>query len=230
MSGKPVIDVVITNHNYHRFVPAAVESVLGQRGVTTRVFLVDDASDVPLTADPDWPQDRVRLLQRTTRGGHAAALNTGLAQCSAQYVAFLDADDLWPAYRTSLLLAAIGDADIACGGQVVFDDGQDPVLDLTEEQMKALPEVIPGCLPGTVLIRRRVLDHVGPMPESGSVGDFAMWLVNARACVPPPVLVSVDRPVLLRRSHAANMTRVRTGEFANYIQTVARHRGLLPPG
>ena len=38
----PQIDVVITNHNYNHYVPGAVASALSQRGVLTRVFVVDD--------------------------------------------------------------------------------------------------------------------------------------------------------------------------------------------
>lgn len=223
-----MIDVIISDHNYHHFVPEAVASVLAQRDISTRVVIVDDGSDEVLTAHPDWPEDRVRVIRRDERGGPAAAINTGLAVCSAEFVALLDADDLFPAHRSRVLLQAIGEADIAYGGQVVFDDGQNPELDLSEAQLAALPDVTPTCLSGTTLFRRRLFDRAGPLPESRAVATFIAWMVGVRRLDPPPVEVAVNSPVLLRRSHSSNMTRTSTGDFGDYIEAIARHRAPKP--
>ncbi len=91
MSG-PTVDVVIDNHNYGRYVAAAIDSALAQNGVSD-VIVVDDGST-------DDSREIIRAYgSRITRvfkdnGGQASALNAGWTRSGADVVMFLDADDV----------------------------------------------------------------------------------------------------------------------------------------
>jgi glycosyltransferase involved in cell wall biosynthesis len=221
----PSIDIILTHCNLNDYLDAAVKSALDQDGLSTRVIVVDDASDtVPQYGD--WPVDRVVLIRRDVRGGHAAALNTGLAHSRAALVSFLDADDLLPAHRCQVLVHGLVDrnADIAFGGQVVFNDGDHPVLRLDQAQRDALPPVQPGVLTGTVLTTRALVDRAGPFDEAQPFGSFIEWMGRVRQLEPPVVEAAVGEVVLLRRSHAANMTRTKRDDFSAYLHLAAQHR------
>ncbi|WP_354697391.1 hypothetical protein DSM112329_03016 [Paraconexibacter sp. AEG42_29] len=85
------IGVVIPAWGAHvAYVPAAVESLQAQAGVSIKIVVVDNASDVPM---PELPAevDVVRTAERVWVGG---ARNRGLAEVRAPYVMFWDADDL----------------------------------------------------------------------------------------------------------------------------------------
>jgi glycosyltransferase involved in cell wall biosynthesis len=219
----PQIDVVITNHNYNRYVPGAVASALSQRGVLTRVIVVDDGSDEPLGGFEGEP--RVRVLRRDVAGGVGMALNAGVAAGSAALVALLDADDLWPRNHCQILAKALGDADMAYGAQVIFADGDQPDLDPASEQVAALGEVPAVPLPGTTLLRRSLLERVGPFSEVARHGAFIGWMVQARAARPPVREIVVNLPVLLRRAHTTNMTRTNR-QVGDYFAAVAQRRRL----
>jgi glycosyltransferase involved in cell wall biosynthesis len=87
------IDIVINNHDYASFLPAAIESAGAQDHGKVKVIVVDDGSTdgsrqllESSTADVDT------VLKEN--GGQASALNAGLRRCSGDVVMFLDADDV----------------------------------------------------------------------------------------------------------------------------------------
>src|SRR5438045_4325502 len=91
---KGLVSVVIPNYNYARYVGDAVDSVLGQTYADLEVIVVDDGStdasrDVLLSYG-----DSVKTISQQNQGV-SAARNNGVAASRGEFVAFLDADDLW---------------------------------------------------------------------------------------------------------------------------------------
>ncbi len=85
------VEVVIPSFGRSELLQRAVDSVLAQTHVETTVCVVDDCSpDVPNI----HPDPRVRLLRQPFNQGPSAARNAGVASSVADYVAFLDDDDL----------------------------------------------------------------------------------------------------------------------------------------
>ena len=100
--GTPV-DVIIPVYNAAEYVRRAAGSVLATPGA--RLILVDDGSTDGSGAicDDLAADERVTVLHQENRGA-SAARNAGLAAASAEYVAFLDADDeLFPGALPELL-------------------------------------------------------------------------------------------------------------------------------
>lgn len=92
-----MVSVVIAAFNAAEYVRETCLSVLGQTWRNLELIVVDDGSKdatadiVGALADADT---RVRLLRQTNRGV-AAARNAGIAASSGEFLAVLDADDLW---------------------------------------------------------------------------------------------------------------------------------------
>ncbi|HEX5592924.1 MAG TPA: glycosyltransferase family 2 protein [Solirubrobacterales bacterium] len=93
-TGSPSIDVdvVITNHNYARFLPEAVESACAQTHPNVRVVVVDDGSTDGSREVLEGFADRVEVVLQE-QGGQASALNAGLERCRGEVLLVLDADD-----------------------------------------------------------------------------------------------------------------------------------------
>ena len=90
---SPLVSVVVTNHNYGRFLGECLDSALSQEHSPIEVVVVDDAST----------DDSHRVLRsfgtritaiRGEYGGQAAAAGAGFDACSGEVVIFLDADDV----------------------------------------------------------------------------------------------------------------------------------------
>ena len=91
-------DVVIPCHNRAHVVADAVESVLAQDHAPTRVIVVDDGSrDDSAAVIRDLaarhPTVKAAILPRNV--GASQARNTGAALSGADWIAFLDSDDVW---------------------------------------------------------------------------------------------------------------------------------------
>jgi glycosyltransferase involved in cell wall biosynthesis len=106
-SNLPRTSVIIPSFNYSEYLPAAIDSVLGQTDGDFELLVVDDGSTdgsravVQACSDP-----RVRLLVQPHRG-RGAARNTGLRAARGGYVAFLDADDIWTPDKLALQCAVL---------------------------------------------------------------------------------------------------------------------------
>jgi glycosyltransferase involved in cell wall biosynthesis len=92
---------VIIFLNESRFLNAAIESVLAQTCPDWELLLVDDGStdgstEIACNRAQQWP-GRVRYLEHPghVNRGMSASRNLGLARGRGDYVAFLDADDVW---------------------------------------------------------------------------------------------------------------------------------------
>ncbi len=94
---SPLVSVVIPAYNAERFIRQTLESVLAQTYKNIEVLVVDDGSQdrtadiVRETADRD---DRIILLSQAN-SGVAAARNLAIQHSKGEFIAPIDADDLW---------------------------------------------------------------------------------------------------------------------------------------
>ena len=110
------VAVLIAAHNAEKTIRDAVESVLCG-SYPCRVFVIDDASRVPVASMLGTYGGRVEIIRLDQNRGPAGARNVGLARILAQdfdYVAIQDADDVSYADRLATQAARL-DADATLG-------------------------------------------------------------------------------------------------------------------
>lgn len=95
MDTFPQISVVIPLYNKAAYVQRTIESVLAQGDAISEIVVVDDGStdDGPARVEA-LAQPKVRLI-RQQNGGVSRARNRGIHTARGEYVAFLDADDVY---------------------------------------------------------------------------------------------------------------------------------------
>ena len=96
MPAQTLVSVIIPSYNYAAFLPQAVASVLGQRapGLDVEVIVVDDGSTDNTVEVAESLGSDITFI-RQANAGPSAARNAGLRVASGDFVAFLDADDLF---------------------------------------------------------------------------------------------------------------------------------------
>jgi glycosyltransferase involved in cell wall biosynthesis len=87
------VDIVITNHNYARFLPDAIESACAQTHPDVKVVVVDDGSSDSSQDVLRGFSDRVEVVLKE-QGGQASAINAGAERCRGQVLLLLDGDDV----------------------------------------------------------------------------------------------------------------------------------------
>jgi hypothetical protein len=173
------LSIVITNHNYATYLPAALGSALTQEGATLEVIVVDDGSTDGSREILARHGDRIRVVLLPGEG-QRAAFNAGFAASTGEAVLFLDADDeLHPGTAAAVLGAFAGHPAAA---RVVFGlDVVDAAGWPTGARLPAARMHLPA---GDV--RRQVLAFPDDLPWPPTSGNaFAAWAL--RRLLPMPV-------------------------------------------
>ena len=95
--GNPKVSVIIPVYNMERFLPDAVNSALGQSFQDFEIIIVDDSStDSTLNVANGFAKKdkRVIVLMQEHKGTYAAR-NFAIIKSRGEYIAMLDADDIW---------------------------------------------------------------------------------------------------------------------------------------
>lgn len=103
----PLISIIVPYFNRFTCLPALIQSVQSQTHANWELVLVDDCSSDSLQVQAllkSLGDCRIRYIRHETNLNGAQARNTGLKECSGQYVAFLDSDDLWHEQKLSVQL------------------------------------------------------------------------------------------------------------------------------
>lgn len=92
---QPLVSIIIPVFNAERFLERTLLSVLNQTYGDQEIIVVNDGStDASAQIVAKFTDPRVKIIQQSN-SGVASARNCGLRCASGEYVAFLDADDLW---------------------------------------------------------------------------------------------------------------------------------------
>jgi glycosyltransferase involved in cell wall biosynthesis len=248
MDRTPHISVVIPSYNAERYIGATIASVLAQPQAL-EIIVVDDGSrdqSVALLRD-HYPQ--VRLASQANQGV-AAARNNGVALARGEWIAFVDADDIWLPGKLEAQLQAMR-AEPGCrmsytAWQVWPSDTPRPDDSyLAELQARAgdrarwdgpsgwiYPQLLLDCVvwTSTVMMHRSLLDEIGGFDATLRIGeDYDLWLRASR--VTP--IVRVAHPYALYRIHPNSITK--TAPTDNYRAAVigralSRWGGTSPDG
>src|SRR5262249_59637534 len=101
MSSPPLVSVVAIFLNGERFLDEAIQSVFVQRYSRWELLLVDDgSSDGSSAIARGYAQQEPARVRYFEHPGHrnlgmSASRNLGLRQARGEYLALLDADDVW---------------------------------------------------------------------------------------------------------------------------------------
>ncbi|MBE0610308.1 MAG: glycosyltransferase family 2 protein [Dehalococcoidia bacterium] len=202
------VSVVIPAFNAEPYLAEAIQSVLDQGIPIIEVVVVDDGSTDGTPGIAAAFGARVALI-RQPNAGIGAARNAGVERSAGNLLAFLDADDVWPAGSLGSRIAVLDadpEADGVFGFVQEFHDGGD---DLPPQS---------GALAGTLLIRREKYEVVGRFDENLTVGEFIDWM--ARAQEAGLRFRSVPDVVLRRRLHATNTGVVRRDARVEYTRVL----------
>lgn len=107
-----MISVVIPTHNCRDFLSESIESVLAQSVKIRQIIVVDDQSvdgTVEFLAQK-YPQC---VVLKTAVGNAAKARNVGVEHAIGEWVAFLDADDVWRPDHVEQLTGVLTNSDVA---------------------------------------------------------------------------------------------------------------------
>lgn len=224
MTDAPV-SVIIPVYNSSELLVQALGSVVGQTCRPKEIIVVDDGStDEPARATKNYSGI---VFLRLPRSGAAAARNEGARRASQTFLAFLDADDLWPKARTELLLAPFSQ-----GRNIQISSGCIQQFRAAETgAVEILGPPVASRLPSASLIRTDDFHRVGGFSPEWQVGETIEWC--ARAMDAGLASAAIPEIVLQRRVHASNLGKTAQDPGKAYVRmlhaVIARRRNQNTP-
>ena len=114
----PRVSAIIPAYNAENTICSAIDSALAQDFSDLEVVVVNDGSTDSTRSIIEGYGSRITMVNQENRGA-SAARNAGAQAARGEYLAFLDADDLWGADKVSRTCAAL---DSNPGASLVFSD------------------------------------------------------------------------------------------------------------
>jgi glycosyltransferase involved in cell wall biosynthesis len=191
MAPAPEVTVVIpTRDRWPLLSTAALPSALGQDAVDVEVVVVDDGSvDETRTRLAGASNGRLRVVRHERPRGVARARNAGIAAARAEWIAFLDDDDLWSQDKLRLELdaATTAGASFAYGGAAAVAEDRSWLYSLTPPEPSTLAATLlsrnalwGGC--SNVVVSADLVRDLGGFDERlFQLTDWDLWIRLAQA-------------------------------------------------
>lgn len=230
----PIVSVIIPCYNHGHYLPYAVNSVLAQTFTDWEAIIVDDGStDNTGEVAAQFTDPRIRYIYQENRG-LAAARNAGIQVAQGDYLAFLDADDLWAPRFLERCLEVLGKREDIVGVYTgnYFIDHAGQVLPRTGLRVVE-PNVLYDQLlcggffpPCTAVIRADVVRQLGTF-DTHLVGrgteDWDLWLRVTRTYR----MQGIPELLAFYRVYPGSMSTNADGMHANRMAVLTKHFG--PP-
>lgn len=232
---QPLVSVVVPVYNGEEFILRTIDSALAQTWKNLEVIVVDDGStdgtrrivEARAVSDP-----RLRIFQQVN-GGVASARNVAIAAALGDFIAPLDADDLWETSKIERQMARLAE----CGADTamvytgwVWIDTNDAIVDRSPRWtveghvFDLLLEINFTGNASIPLFRRHALEEIGgynPALAAAHAGGCEDWEVVLRVARRYQVAVVPEALVGYRR---------RAGSMSTACQTMWRSRELMIAG
>lgn len=231
-SNNPLVSAVIPAYNYGVFILDAVESVLAQTYGNIEIIVVDDGStdNTRELLKPYSEAGKLRYMYQEN-AGNASARNLGITSAAGEFIAFLDADDIWIENKIERQMAFLNahpeNSAVFCD-EFSFRDGEEPVKapPKIQENEDFFEKFLLTCYttPSSLLIRK---------DDFGRAGLFNTRMVY---CEDWDLMIRISKYIrlgylpeylLMKREHGSSMSSKYLHRAFNYKELYYNNKNLL---
>lgn len=120
----PIVSTIIPAFDAEKYIKETIDSALNQTYKDFEIIVVDDGSTDDTRNMLKQYRDKTRYIHQEN-GGPSKARNTGIKAANGKYIAFLDADDLWPKNKLELqvdFMESHPDVDMVFADMMTFNE------------------------------------------------------------------------------------------------------------
>jgi len=208
---QPLISCIVPVFNGERYLAEALNSITAQTYQPVEIIVADDGSS-DNSADVARAYRAPVTYLRQPNSGPAAARNLGLTVAKGDFIAFLDADDLWHHEKLERQMArfrARPELEYCVTHVQNFRTPKDgATANGLENYYVGRP--LPGYVTQGLLVRRSFFDRIGPFNTALTHGDDTDWYLRAKESGAEMELL--PDALVYRRIHDANLSQVQAAQ------------------
>jgi len=222
----PLVSIIIPAYNVANYIKESIQSVLVQTYRNFEIIVVNDGS-TDQTSQILSDIDSIQLFNTPNRGA-ASARNFGISKARGEYIAFLDADDIWLPEKLEKQLKLFQNNDqlgLVFTETIGFDEEgfREPLFSKTkllEGDVVKNIFLMSNVATPSVMLRSKVLSTVGVFEEGLIVAeDDNLWM---RIADKYPIAL-VDEVLVYCRFRTGSLTSTP----GNFLEGVLGHIELL---
>ena len=233
VKNNKLISVIIPAYNAQQYIRQTIESVLSQSYKNIEIIVINDGSTDETPKIIECFGDRIRVIHQKNMG-LSGARNNGIRAALGEFVAFVDADDLWAPDKIGKQVALFNknpELGFAYTDYSIFGPGAG------KEFHKISPKLYKGyvlkelfCYPfiivSSVMVKKACLEEVGLFDtDNPSTQDYDLWMRLAERYTAD----FVDEPLVRYRVHSEAMSRDRAF-MLHWVLYVIQKQLLRNPG
>ncbi len=231
-----MISVALASYNGEKYIETQIKSILDQTYQNFEIIIVDDCStDNTVSVIKNLNDSRIRIFQNEKNLGFRKNFEKIIENCTGEYIAFCDQDDVWLPNHLTDLISNINDNLLICGNAILVNQnleeinvtmleslGVDFLPNKPDEWFKFL--LFTNVFQGTAcLAKTDFVKSLLPFPENIKYHDH--WLA-INAAIKDKVCY-IDKPILKYRQHSNNITLNNSFNFSNRVKLFLRTKNQL---
>jgi glycosyltransferase involved in cell wall biosynthesis len=183
-ANMPKVSVVIPVYNAMRYLPETLDSVLAQTFTDFEILIINDGSTDNII---EWAikitDPRVEIISQVNQGV-SIARNTGIHNAQGEYIAFLDADDLWKPTKLEKQVSCLDrspEVGLVYTWTLLINEIGEPISIkyTSNHEGNIWQHILIGdivCSGSSAMVRKSCFEKSGEFdPALSSAADFDMW-------------------------------------------------------
>jgi glycosyltransferase involved in cell wall biosynthesis len=226
-TGSPRISAITCAYNSEAFLNEAIKSILRQTLQPAEIVVIDDGStDNTAKIAQSYANIGLRYVRQDNQG-EGAARNRGIRETDGEWIAFLDADDIWAddkLQRQVEFAQSHPEIEMVGGNKLRWDVEKNMCLIVRYGQVPSqnlYKELIVNNIvgdPSIMLIRRTLFEKAGLFRTDLRIGvDWEMWLRIAKHAS----IGFIDAPLIIYRWHKSNVSHRYMDRYIETTENIA---------
>jgi teichuronic acid biosynthesis glycosyltransferase TuaG len=216
---NPLVSIIIPAYNCADYLETTIRSVQNQLYTSWELIIIDDGSidnTIQVIEKLIESDSRIRLIKQAN-GRQGKARNTGIKDAKAEWIAFLDSDDIWFPEKLKIQLEetikdnydlSFTDGFICLSNQMELREFQFGVEKRVYKGNEAVQEFhkqnkIPT---SSVLVKKQVLLDYGMFPEDLEIQNCEDYLLWTKLLDKGCTFIGIPKALFLYRVHSGSST------------------------
>jgi len=213
-ASKVQISVIVPIFNGALYIYEAIKSILSQEIDNLEILVIDDGSTDNFEKHLDCFGDPRLQIIKQFNSGAAEARNNGIRRARGEFIAFLDADDIWAPNKLKIQLEQIRSCKdvnmVYCHVKEFYDES---IIGYNEFQKGV--KTFKGYSPIALLISKKDFLRVGYFQSKWKVAEFLDWYDRAKSAGLSEIML--PDVLAFRRIHSGNIGRMNRPNANQYL-------------
>ena len=180
---KDLVSIIIPNYKKKEYILKTINSILNQSYSNFEIIIIYDdenLSELDYLENLFTSEKKIRIIKNFRTIGAGFSRNKGMENAKGEFIAFIDADDIWKKYKLENQISFMKKKNLKfCHTSYEIIDQNGKILgERISRNFSKVDDLIKSCDIGlsTVILKKEIIDYQTKFPNLKTKEDFVLWL------------------------------------------------------